>query len=407
MTIEVRLLGTLCNLACTYCYQEPIREAGNISAKYNLDEVIKQLDKVGKHFCLFGGEALLVPKEDLEKLWKYGFEKYGRNSIQTNGTLIDDDHIEMFKKYNVSVGISIDGPNELNALREVRAGKRGTKEKEEKTLEATNKTINNIKKLADAGVAVGIIITLHRQNTEENKLERLMKFIRWLGDIGVTGGNIHTLEVDPTMPDQEKYVLSQEENARVFIKLAEFFSNNPDLEWKPFCDIPKLLRGEKEKTTCYWNYCDPHNTQAVYGIEGNGGLSNCGRTNKEGIDWYKSNGNLYARYISFYHTPPEMGGCKGCRFWAICGGSCPGEAIDGDFRNKTIHCQTQKALLTFYEKKLEEEGITPITKLPYLPIIEQIMLEDMKRGIRPSLERAIDTLKQPIQVPVKKGDTQE
>jgi uncharacterized protein len=53
----------------------------------------------------------------LEKLWKWGFDKYKSNGIQTNGSLINDQHIELFKKYNVHVGISIDGPDELSDAR--------------------------------------------------------------------------------------------------------------------------------------------------------------------------------------------------------------------------------------------------------------------------------------------------
>jgi len=71
----------------------------------------------GGPFALFGGEPLLVPEHDLESLWSWGLEQFGYNTVQTNGTLINDEHIRMFKAYKVSVGISIDGPGELNDLR--------------------------------------------------------------------------------------------------------------------------------------------------------------------------------------------------------------------------------------------------------------------------------------------------
>ena len=66
---------------------------------------------------MFGGEALLVPKDDLEELWSWGLETFGRNTIQTNATLIDEDHISMFHRYKVTVGVSMDGPGELNDTR--------------------------------------------------------------------------------------------------------------------------------------------------------------------------------------------------------------------------------------------------------------------------------------------------
>lgn len=380
MTIELRPLGVACNLGCTYCYQEPQRKAnGNRGMKYDIDKMLQEVDKVGQPFSLFGGEILLVPKKDLEKLFKHGFEKFKHNGIQTNGTLIDDEHIEMFKKYNVHVGVSIDGPNDLNGLRKVR----GKEDDDNATNDTTNKIIENLRKLTKANISTSVIITLHRLNGSKEQLPRLKKFIRWLGDIGIKHGNIHKLEVDKTMPDQEKHVLTQKENIEAFLDLAEFFERpeNQDLKYEPFNNYyVALVREDFNYLTCFLNRCDPMNTQAVYGIEGDGALSNCGRTNKEGIDWYKADDFYFERYISLYYSPHEIHGCQGCRFFMLCGGGCPGEAIDGDFRNKTIHCATMKALLGYYEKVAVSKGIVPWTKRPDRKMKELIMIDNLKNG---------------------------
>lgn len=384
LTIEIRPLGVTCNLACTYCYQEPMRQAGNIHTKYDIDKIIEQVEKTGQQFNLFGGEALLVPKKDLETFFKYGYEKFGGTGVQTNGTLIDNDHIEMFLKYNVNVGISIDGANELNGLRKVRG-------RDSKTLEATQTIVDNIGKLASAGVSMGIIITLHRENGSPERLPRLMNFIRWLGDIGVKGGNIHKLEVDKTMPDQEKHVLTQDENIWAFTELAKFFDKpeNQDLNYNPFNDYEDaIVKSDFSSLTCYLNRCDPMNTQAVYGIEGDGALSNCGRTNKEGIDWYKADDTSYERYISLYHTPPELNGCQGCRFFMVCSGSCVGEGVDSDFRNKTTNCKTMKAMFGYYEDKAKKLGITPWTKKPNIKELESIMINSLMNKENTNVENA-------------------
>lgn len=382
-------MGEACNLKCDYCYQEPVREAGNVKTKYDLEKIIAEVEKTGQEFSMFGGEALLVPKKDLEYLFKYGFERYGRNSMQTNGTLIDDEHIDMFKKYNVSIGISIDGPNDLNGLRRVR----GREKDDAKTLASTQTIMTNIEKLKKNGIQCSVIVTLHRVNGNPEALPRLINFIKWLGDIGIVNGNLHTLEVDDTMPDQAINVLTQEENAEVFLTLAKFFSNNRHLRWSPFVDMKNILNANDASVNCTWHFCDPMNTQAVYGIEGDAALSNCGRTNKEGIGWYKADSNQYGRYISMFNTPDELGGCKGCRFWMACGGSCPGESDNGDFRNKTIHCHTQKTLLSYYEDELADEGIEPISLSPMREIVEQQILQDMYHGNRPSISGALETLR--------------
>jgi len=116
MSIELRPLGVTCNLGCLYCYQNPQRQAGNVAHEYDIEAMKRAVEAEGAAFTLFGGEPLLVPLEDLETLWSWGLEKFGRNGVQTNGALITAAHIDLFRRFKVSVGISIDGPEALNDL---------------------------------------------------------------------------------------------------------------------------------------------------------------------------------------------------------------------------------------------------------------------------------------------------
>jgi uncharacterized protein len=302
--------------------------------------------------------------------------EYQYNALQTNGLLVDDDHIEMFKKYDVLVGVSIDGPHELNDLRKVR----GQEGNDEKTLDSTKAIMANIQKMAGQGIAMSIIITLHRLNATPERLERLMQFIQWLGEIGVTQGNIHTLEVDKTMPDQEEHVLSQAENAEAMITLAKFFEENKHLSYHPFEDIRSALQGNDEDSICIWNNCDSMNTGAVYGIESDLSISNCGRVNKEGINWHKSESEGYERYISLYNTPDELGGCKGCPYFLFCGGGCPGEGMGGDVRNKTMYCESNRSVFKYYEEQIELAGEIPFTKQTDRIEMESILMSAFSQG---------------------------
>src|SRR6185295_1144419 len=114
MGVELRPLGVSCNIGCSYCYQNPQRDAGNVAQSYDLERMKAAVERQGGPFTLFGGEPLLVPLPDLEELFRWGHEKYGGSSIQTNGALISDAHIRLFKTYNVDVGVSVDGPGLLN-----------------------------------------------------------------------------------------------------------------------------------------------------------------------------------------------------------------------------------------------------------------------------------------------------
>ena len=75
MSVELRPMGVHCNIACQYCYQNPIREAGNVSLKYDLDLMKRAIEEEGGPFTIFGGEPLLLPLKDLDDLMAWGFEK--------------------------------------------------------------------------------------------------------------------------------------------------------------------------------------------------------------------------------------------------------------------------------------------------------------------------------------------
>jgi uncharacterized protein len=343
------------------------------------------LEEAGGPFSLFGGEALLLPEEDLEELWAWGFEKYGKNSVQTNGVLINDNHIRMFKAYKVHVGISIDGPGELNDIRW--AGSL------ERTREATAKSLAAIERLCQEGIPPSIIITLHRNNVTRDKLPRMHDWFRSLDKLGVTSVRLHILEVDDEAV-REKYALTVEENIEAILSFARLEPELPHLRIDKFKDMRDLLLGQDKTATCVWTACDPYTTRAVQGVEGNGQRSNCGRTNKDGIDFTKANREGYERYLALYHTPQEYGGCQGCRFFLMCKGNCPGTAIDGDWRNRSEYCPVWMDLYDYLEAELLEQGELPLSCRPEEQRqVEQGFLNAWATGCTPSLSDLLGQLK--------------
>jgi uncharacterized protein len=116
-----------CPLACDYCYyfrdmvsshkSRPIKIEKDVTQK--LCDRITELDEKDKishvSFSLLGGEPLFIGKCHFVKMCDiivntlkvpYSFH------IQTNAVLLDKEWIEIFKKYNIKVGISVDGPEE-------------------------------------------------------------------------------------------------------------------------------------------------------------------------------------------------------------------------------------------------------------------------------------------------------
>ncbi len=371
MGVEVRPLGVRCNIACEYCYQAPQREAGNQAKKYDLDLIKEAIADQGRPFALFGGEPLMVPEPDLEDLLSWGHRRYGRSSIQTNGTLINDNHIRMFREYAVHVGISIDGPGEFNDVRWHGSLKR--------TRASTAKTEAAIERLCREGLAPSLIITLHRGNAEPDKLPRLREWLLGVASLGVSSVRLHLLESE-TPQVRAQYGLSDTQNVRALLMFADLEKHATGLHFDVFNDMRRMLLGQDNNVTCIWTACDPYTTHAVQGVEAFGQRSNCGRTNKDGIDFVKSDRQGFERYLALYATPQEAGGCQSCRFFLMCKGQCPGTAIDGDWRNKSEHCGVWMAVYEHLEQELIDEGKQPISKSPNRERLERAMLARWARG---------------------------
>lgn len=389
MTVEIRALGVKCNLACEYCYQNPIRDAQETSRSYDLEAVKSVTLELGGPFTLFGGEPLLMPKEDLVHLLEWGFDQFGGSAIQTNGALVDNDHIEMFQKFNVRVGISLDGPGTLNSPRKSPNVPR--------TEEMTQRIERTLERLVSSGLDPSIIVTLHRHNASVEALPLLRDWFRYLDRIGVRAARLHLLEVD-SAEVRATLALSAEENTDALLSLAALQGELRQLRFDVFADVEALLLANDDGTACVWRACDPYTTPAVQGVEGHGERSNCSRTNKLGVEFLKSDVAGYERYIGLYQTPYEFGGCKGCRFFLVCKGQCPGTAIDGDWRNRTEHCGVWLSVFQVVEARLLDQGYLPISSDPNLAYLEAEMIAAWTAGDNPTLAHVLNEMRKRVQV---------
>ena len=137
----VKPVGATCNLDCSYCYY---RDKAEIYGKCQttmtyevLEEYIKQyLTSVSQPvvtFCWHGGEPLLAGKEFFRKAvelqQQYAGGKKIENTLQTNGTLVDEEWCCFFKENGFLVGVSLDGPRAIHDAHRVDCGKRPTFDK--------------------------------------------------------------------------------------------------------------------------------------------------------------------------------------------------------------------------------------------------------------------------------------
>lgn len=130
MYIMTKAAGSMCNLACKYCYyleknnlyreQQPDRRF--IMTDDTLERFIRMYIQSQTTpqvlFCWHGGESLMRPlsfyKRVVELQRKYAAGRIIDNTIQTNGTLLDDEWCRFFRDNNWLVGVSVDGPQEFH-----------------------------------------------------------------------------------------------------------------------------------------------------------------------------------------------------------------------------------------------------------------------------------------------------
>ncbi len=108
----ILVLTSRCNLHCTYCYHGNPGERQDM-ANTTLDQAFA-LAAQGSgplHVQLSGGEPTLVP-ELIEAAAGHvaALHRACTMGIQTNGTCLNERLIALFKRYQLQVGVSLDGP---------------------------------------------------------------------------------------------------------------------------------------------------------------------------------------------------------------------------------------------------------------------------------------------------------
>jgi uncharacterized protein len=159
--------GAICNLDCKYCFylSKEMLYLGDRFRMSNelLDTYIRQLleaQPIGDvNVAWQGGEPTLMGIEFFRRAVQCVEEhrKPGQNvlhSIQTNGTLLDDEWCKFFKQHGVLVGLSIDGPRPMHDAYRVDKAGRGTFEA----------VMRGYELLRRHQVEVNVLCTIHAAN---------------------------------------------------------------------------------------------------------------------------------------------------------------------------------------------------------------------------------------------------
>ncbi len=171
--------GAICNLACSYCFfldKELLYEGDRFRMSDELlDRYIRQLieahDIPQVTVAWQGGEPTLMGID----FYRRSIELQNRhrkpgmsffNTMQTNGTLLNDEWCEFFKEHDFLVGISIDGPRQLHDAYRVYKGGKGS----------FDKVMRGLRLLQKHGVEYNVLTTVNRINGDYPK--EVYRFLR-------------------------------------------------------------------------------------------------------------------------------------------------------------------------------------------------------------------------------------
>jgi radical SAM protein with 4Fe4S-binding SPASM domain len=318
-----------CNLQCVHCYNDsgPDRTCNEISTA-GAKAVIDDLARFGVPSILFsGGEPLL--RQDLFELIECAVGKGVRAVISTNGTLIDGKKAERIKRLGVSyVGISLDGIGSVNDKFRGVSG-------------AFERAVRGIRNCRDAGVRVGLRLTLTKRNVRE--LEGLFDFFEAEGieracfyhlvpsgrGAAIAGEDLtHAQTRDALDRILAKTRLFKQAGRQTDILTVD---NHVDGVYLYL----KLLAEGSSRAPEVWKLLTWNGGGLYSSGVGIGCIDYNGNVHPDQFWWHYDLGSIYQRPFSEIWTDPDepmlkglrdrrshiKGRCKLCRFFDACGGS--------------------------------------------------------------------------------------
>jgi uncharacterized protein len=161
--------GAACNLACAYCFfldkellypDSPFRMSDEVLETY-IRQLIDSQRSNQVTVAWQGGEPTLMGVDFYRRSIELQ-KQYARpgmtfeNTMQTNGTLLDDEWCEFFKENDYLIGISIDGPRHLHDTYRLDKGGGPT----------FDKVIRGLRLLQKHGVEYNILVAVNRTNAD-------------------------------------------------------------------------------------------------------------------------------------------------------------------------------------------------------------------------------------------------
>ena len=352
-----------CNLRCKYCY---LSECSKTSTAFDLHFAKSLLSQT---------RSLLSPNQKIKILWHggepllWGIDNYREIfqfikdlfrslnyivSIQTNLTLINEDFIDLFIKYNVQVGTSLDGPKEIHDYQRTTINGEGT----------FDIVLNKIDLCRSKGLKVGCItVGTHKH------IGRIKQLYQFMSEHQIGFKFNPIFNAGDAQKSIDELSITPSEYSDMAIELFDlwFYDNQHKISNSIFADIASSIISKKNCSHCLFS---PNCQQHIIAVSPSGDVVPCGRFCDEGLIKF-SYGNLYKEDLytiiskiqnsDIYKRPEYIAdsGCRLCKFYSICYGGClyDGYTRSNNFKSKSFLCMAYKRIFEHISSRLKEIGI--------------------------------------------------
>lgn len=356
LNLLIKPASSSCNLRCRYCFYYDVadnREVKNygIMNDDTLENMVKKVfDDVeySANFAFQGGEPTMAGIEFFEKFHKF-VEKYNTKkiivnfSLQTNGTLLNKKWLELFKKHNYLIGLSLDGNKEMHDTFRIDAKGEGT----------FSRVLKAAKMMKKVEVEFNILCVVNKLIAQNGKLVynffknngfRYYQFIPCLDSLSCSEEKDYTL----TAEDYGKFL------DETFNLWYEDIMSDKRISVRHFDNYTKILLGEEPEACDMVGHC---NMNAV--LESDGSMYPCdfyvldefkvGNINESSFEeLFKSEAEM--RFLRTSLAVDEK--CKVCRYFKICRGGCRRHkelTAEGNYENR--FCESYKY---FFERNIDK-----------------------------------------------------
>lgn len=315
----IKVVRTTCNLRCPYCFYEGSQSSRlEVMDEQVLEIILKRFfDMPSKNVQFFwhGGEPLLAGIPFYEKIIQtqksLSQQHIIKNSLQTNGTLIDSTWAKFFKENHFGVGVSLDGPQHIHDLVRVNANGNGS----------FKQVMDGISTLRQEGMETGVIAVINSNSVKYPK--ELFSFF-YKNRLSFSANDCVSGESEPQ--SVKELAVNPRDYAVFLLEILDLWLETGDTNFKvkPLEDFIHGVMGQKPQLCKFSGSCYRYIT-----VDINGDIYPC----HEYLNQQFLLGNLVemplgeiiksSRYQQYYAGRGETKlTCGQCKWLQVCQGWC-------------------------------------------------------------------------------------